>query len=117
MTRAAPLYVASDNPSPKIRRAPKRPPLISSEARKREAEGRPFYERAHLKPSDLPITYRSLTSYPARVERKRWRSPVALGVGVVFGLGVLGATGNLLMACVVGLVVAGGVAASDGWRS
>lgn len=47
---------------------PERPPLISSEARRREAEGQRFYDRAHIKPKDLPSTYLALTSYPRRVQ-------------------------------------------------
>jgi hypothetical protein len=113
VTRA--LRLASVNHSPAIRRAPKPAPLISSEARRREAQGQSFYDRANLKPTDLPSTYLALTSYPPRVERKRWRSPVAGVVGVVVGLAVLGATKDAVAACLVGAAIVGGVLLMDGW--
>lgn len=67
MTRA--LRLVSTQPAPAKKKAePKRPPLISSEAQRREAEGLRFYDRARLKPKDLPSTYLALTSYPRRVQ-------------------------------------------------
>lgn len=72
------LRLVSTNPSPVVgpltvplpepSHGPRAVPLISSEARKTEAEGKRFYPRVQLKPSDLPSTYLALTAYPRRTE-------------------------------------------------
>ena len=113
MTRA--LRLASVNHSPAIRRAPKPAPLISSEARRKERAGERFYDRANLKPTDLPSTYLALTSYPPRVERRSWRTLVAVAVGAIVGLAALGTSGNLMMAFALGGISGLAIVVSDGW--
>lgn len=119
MTRS--LRLISTNPSPAVgimakaaAEAPKRTPLISSEAREREKLGLPFYGCAPVDPKQIPAAYLSMTAYPRRVERKTWRTPVSVAIGVFVGLAALG-----LGAGIWSLLIGGGGALactrSDGW--
>ena len=110
MTRRRHLALVA--PAPAV---PEPRPLISTQARRTEAEGKPFYPRTRLAPEQLPETYRTLTSYARRVERKGWRVPVAVVVGTLVGLAALGLSDRPFLACALGAVAGLAMWASDGW--
>lgn len=90
---------------------PERPPLISSAAQRTEAEGKRFYPRCHLKPSELPDTYRPTVS----ASRWSWRVPAAVALGAFVGLAALGLHCGLVTSCALGCAAALAVRLMDGW--
>jgi hypothetical protein len=103
------LVPAAPAPKPALRK------LISSAAQRNEAQGKRPYDCKPVDPKQIPAAYLSMTAFPRRVERKTWRTPVAVVVGTLVGLAALGVGAGFVASGVTTLLVGAAVALSDGW--